>query len=64
MLYNSIYIKFTKNIFIDYSDIFLNYTSINLNKKIERAPPYDFDLYDEKDRLYILDDSTFDNNAD
>ena len=38
-------IKFTKNIFIDYSDIFLNYTSINLNKKIERAPPYNFDLY-------------------
>ena len=37
-------IKFTKNIFIDYSDIFLNYTSINLNKKIERAPPYNFDL--------------------
>jgi len=41
-------IKFTKNIFIDYSDIFLNYTSINLNKKIERAPPYDFDLYLEQ----------------
>ena len=38
-------IKFTKNIFIDYSDVFLNYTSINLNKKIERAPPYNFDLY-------------------
>ena len=37
-------IKFTKNIFIDYSDIFLNYTSITLNKKIERAPPYNFDL--------------------
>ena len=37
-------IKFTKNIFIDYSDVFLNYTSLNLNKKIERAPPYDFDL--------------------
>lgn len=37
-------IKFTKNIFIDYSDVFLNYTSINLNKKIERAPPYNFDL--------------------
>ena len=41
-------IKFTKNIFVDYSDIFLNYTSINLNKKIERAPPYDFDLYLEQ----------------
>ena len=41
-------IKFTKNIFIDYSDIFLNYTSINLNKKIERAPPYNFDLYLEQ----------------
>lgn len=41
-------IKFTKNIFIDYSDVFLNYTSINLNKKIERAPPYDFDLYLEQ----------------
>ena len=41
-------IKFTKNIFIDYSDIFLNYTSINLNKKIERAPPYSFDLYLEE----------------
>ena len=41
-------IKFTKNIFIDYSDIFLNYTSINLNKKIERAPPYNFDLYLEE----------------
>lgn len=37
-------IKFTKNIFIDYSDVFLNYTSLNLNKKIERAPPYNFDL--------------------
>ena len=37
-------IKFAKNIFIDYSDVFLNYTSINLNKKIERAPPYNFDL--------------------
>ena len=37
-------IKFTKNIFIDYSDVFLNYTSIDLNKKIERAPPYNFDL--------------------
>jgi len=37
-------IKFTKNIFIDYFDVFLNYTSINLNKKIERAPPYNFDL--------------------
>ena len=37
-------IKFTKNIFIDYSDIVLNYTSINLNKKIERAPPYNFYL--------------------
>ena len=37
-------IKFTKNIFIDYSDVFLNYASINLNKKIERAPPYNFDL--------------------
>ena len=37
-------IEFTKNIFIDYSDVFLNYTSINLNKKIERAPPYNFDL--------------------
>lgn len=35
-------IKFAKNIFIDYSDIVLNYTSINLNKKIERAPPYNF----------------------
>ena len=35
-------IKFTKNIFIDYSDVFLNYISINLNKKIERAPPYNF----------------------
>ena len=41
-------IKFTKNIFVDYSDIFLNYTSINLNKKIERAPPYNFDLYLEE----------------
>ena len=41
-------IKFTKNIFIDYSDIFLNYTSINLNKKIERSPPYNFDLYLEQ----------------
>ena len=41
-------IKFTKNIFIDYSDIFLNYTSITLNKKIERAPPYNFDLYLEE----------------
>ena len=41
-------IKFAKNIFIDYSDVFLNYTSINLNKKIERAPPYDFDLYLEQ----------------
>ena len=41
-------IKFTKNIFVDYSDIFLNYTSINLNKKIERAPPYNFDLYLEQ----------------
>ena len=41
-------IKFTKNIFIDYSDVFLNYTSINLNKKIERAPPYNFDLYSEQ----------------
>ena len=41
-------IKFTKNIFIDYSDVFLNYTSINLNKKIERAPPYSFDLYLEE----------------
>ena len=41
-------IKFTKNIFIDYSDEFLNYTSINLNKKIERAPPYNFDLYLEQ----------------
>ena len=41
-------IKFTKNIFIDYSDVFLNYTSINLNKKIERAPPYNFDLYLEQ----------------
>lgn len=41
-------IKFTKNIFIDYSDVFLNYTSINLNKKIERAPPYNFDLYLEE----------------
>ena len=39
---------FTKNIFIDYSDVFLNYTSINLNKKIERAPPYNFDLYLEQ----------------
>ena len=37
-------IKFTKNIFIDYSDVFLNYTSLNLNKKIERAPPYNFNL--------------------
>ena len=37
-------IKFAKNIFIDYSDIVLNYTSINLNKKIERAPPYNFYL--------------------
>lgn len=37
-------IKFAKNIFIDYSDIILNYTSINLNKKIERAPPYNFYL--------------------
>ena len=37
-------IKFTKNIFIDYSDIVLNYTSINLNKKIERAPHYNFYL--------------------
>ena len=42
------FIKFTKNIFIDYSDVFLNYTSINLNKKIERAPPYNFDLYLEE----------------
>ena len=41
-------IKFAKNIFIEYSDIFLNYTSINLNKKIERAPPYNFDLYLEQ----------------
>ena len=41
-------IKFTKNIFIDYSDVFLNYTSINLNKKIERAPPYNSDLYLEQ----------------
>lgn len=41
-------IKFTKNIFIDYSDVFLNYTSINSNKKIERAPPYNFDLYLEQ----------------
>ena len=41
-------IKFTKNIFIDYSDVFLNYISINLNKKIERAPPYNFDLYLEQ----------------
>ena len=41
-------IKFTKNIFIDYSDVFLNYTTINLNKKIERAPPYNFDLYLEQ----------------
>ena len=41
-------IKFTKNIFTDYSDVFLNYTSINLNKKIERAPPYNFDLYLEQ----------------
>ena len=41
-------IKFTKNIFIDYSDVFLNYTSLNLNKKIERAPPYNFDLYLEQ----------------
>ena len=41
-------IKFTKNIFIDYSDVFLNYTSINLNKKIERAPPYNFELYLEQ----------------
>ena len=41
-------IKFTKNIFIDYSDVFLNYTSINLNKKIERAPPYNFNLYLEQ----------------
>ena len=41
-------IKFTKNIFIDYFDVFLNYTSINLNKKIERAPPYNFDLYLEQ----------------
>lgn len=41
-------IKFTKNLFIDYSDVFLNYTSINLNKKIERAPPYNFDLYLEQ----------------
>ena len=41
-------IKFTKNIFIDYSDVFLHYTSINLNKKIERAPPYNFDLYLEQ----------------
>lgn len=41
-------IKFIKNIFIDYSDVFLNYTSINLNKKIERAPPYNFDLYLEQ----------------
>ena len=41
-------IKFAKNIFIDYSDVFLNYTSINLNKKIERAPPYNFDLYLEQ----------------
>ena len=41
-------IKFTKNIFIDYSDVFLNYTSINLNKKIERAPPYNLDLYLEQ----------------
>ena len=40
--------KFTKNIFIDYSDVFLNYTSINLNKKIERAPPHNFDLYLEQ----------------
>lgn len=37
-------IKFAKNIFIDYSDIVLNYTSINLNKKIERAPPCNFYL--------------------
>ena len=37
-------IKFAKNIFIDYSDIVLNYTSINLNKEIERAPPYNFYL--------------------
>ena len=41
-------IKFAKNTFIDYSDVFLNYTSINLNKKIERAPPYNFDLYLEQ----------------
>ena len=41
-------IKFAKIIFIDYSDVFLNYTSINLNKKIERAPPYNFDLYLEQ----------------
>ena len=41
-------IKFTRNIFIDYSDVFLNYTSLNLNKKIERAPPYNFDLYLEQ----------------
>ena len=41
-------IKFIKNLFINYSDIFLNYTSINLNKKIERAPPYNFDLYLEQ----------------
>ena len=41
-------IKFTKNIFIDYSDVFLNYTSIHLIKMIERAPPYNFDLYLEQ----------------
>ena len=47
-------IKFAKNIFIDYSDVFLNYTSINLNKKIERAPPYNFDLYLEQNKFEIL----------
>lgn len=47
-------IKFTKNIFIDYSDIFLNYSSVYFNKKIERAPPYNFYLYLEKNRNEIL----------
>ena len=34
----------------------------NTSNRSLLVSPYDFDLYDEKDRLYILDDSTFDNN--
>lgn len=34
----------------------------NTSNRSLLVSPYDFDLYDEKEGLYILDDSTFDNN--